>query len=559
MTVDDASFDDAAASGGSDTTPPTVSLSAPTANSTVSGFVPISATATDNVTVDHVDYLVDGQVAATLTSGPFTYSWNSRSVSNGSHAIAVSAVDPAGNSRTTTAITVFVSNQNNNLLQNPSLEQGTSNPPSCWLLGGFGTNTVTWTWTADAHTGTHAENLNISAWTNGDRKLLTAFSSACSPTVIPGHTYTISGWYKSSGRGPVFMAFSTTSGGNGAYSFLAQSPALANQSGWTQASWSTPLIPAGVTNLSIGMGITGGSRLDDDGRLRAVGQRAGSDMTAPTSELACNGGGEDGNGCAATNGWFNSPVEIDLSATDDPGGSGLARIVYTTDGSTPSATNGNTYTGPFSVGQTTTVKYLAIDKAGNVESPSHSHLVPIDIQPPTATVACNNNPCGSGTFNDAVSVTMNATDTGGAGVDQIIYTLDGTTPSLSNGTPYLGAFSLNTNRTIKFVARDRAGNLGTVNTAVVTVDATKPVSTISCNNAACAGPYNASVTVRLSADDGSGSGSPRSATRPTDQIPTRPLERDRLRRTVHGGGNSHRQVPRLRQRRQRREPRDTAS
>ena len=226
--------------------------------------------------VDHVDYLIDGQVAATLTSGPFTYSWNSRSVSNGSHTIAVRAVDLAGNSTTTTAITVFVSNQNNNMLQNPSLEQGTSNPPSCWLLGGFGTNTVTWTWTADAHTGTHGENLNISAWTNGDRKLLTAFSSACSPAVIPGHTYTISGWYKSSGRGPVFMAFSTTTGGNGAYSFLAQSAQLANAAGWTQASWSTPPIPAGVTNLSIGMGITGGSRLGDDGRLRAVGQRAGA-------------------------------------------------------------------------------------------------------------------------------------------------------------------------------------------------------------------------------------------------------------------------------------------
>ncbi len=128
------------------------------------------------------------------------------------------------------------------------------------------------------------------------------------------------------------------------------------------------------------------------------------------------------------------------------------------------------------------------------------------MQPPTATIACNNNPCGSGTFNNAVSVTMNATDTGGSGVDQIIYTLDGTTPSLSNGIPYLGAFSVNTNKTIKFVARDRAGNLGAVNTEVLTVDATPPVSTISCNNAACAGPYNAAVTVRLTADDGSGSG-----------------------------------------------------
>ena len=47
-------------------------------------------------------------------------------------------MNTAGYSR----ITAFVSNQNNNILQNPSLEQGTSNPPSCWLLGGFGTNTV---------------------------------------------------------------------------------------------------------------------------------------------------------------------------------------------------------------------------------------------------------------------------------------------------------------------------------------------------------------------------------------------------------------------------------
>ena len=276
LTVDDAGFDDAAASGGSDTTPPTVSLSAPTANSTVSGFVPIAATATDNVAVDHVDYLIDGQVAATLTSGPYTYSWNSRAVSNGAHTIAVRAVDLAGNSRTTTAITVFVSNQNNNVLQNPSLEQGTSNPPSCWLLGGFGTNTFTWAWTADAHTGTHGENLNISAWTNGDRKLLTAFSSACSPTVIPGHTYTVSGWYKSSGRGPVFMAFSTTSGGNGAYAYLAQSAVLANAVGLDAGELVDAADP-GRGDQPLGRdGHHRRRRLGDDGRLRDVGQRAGA-------------------------------------------------------------------------------------------------------------------------------------------------------------------------------------------------------------------------------------------------------------------------------------------
>jgi peptidoglycan/xylan/chitin deacetylase (PgdA/CDA1 family) len=498
LTVDDLSIDDAAASGGADTTPPTVSLTAPSANSTVSGFVPISANASDNVAVDHVDYLIDGAVAATLTSGPFTYNWNSRSVSNGSHTIAVRAVDTAGNRTTTSATAVFVSNQTNNLLQNPSLEQGTSNPPSCWLLGGYGTNTFTWTWTADAHTGTHAENLNISAYTNGDRKLLTAFSSACSPAVTPGHTYTITAWYKSTAK-PVFMAFSNTTGGNGAYSYLAQSPQQAVAAGWTQTSWSTPVIAAGVTNLSVGMGLTGqaGSLTMDD--FSMSDNAPPPDTTPPTSTLGCNGGGLE-NGCAS--GFYNSPVEVNLSATDDPGGSGVARIIYTLDGTTPSATNGTTYNGPFSVGQTTTVKFVAIDKAGNVEPTVHSQLIQVDMIAPSATIACNSNPCGSGTFANTVSVTISATDTGGAGVDRIVYTTDGSTPTPSSGYDYIGAFSVNTNTTIKFIAIDKAGNAGPVGTQSLQVDALAPTSMISCAGGPCSStPYSGGVLVALSATD----------------------------------------------------------
>ncbi len=461
----------------------------------------ISATATDNVAVDHVDYLVDGALAATLTSGPFNYSWNSRSVSNGSHTISVRAVDIAGNQRTTTPITIFVSNQTGSLLQNPSLEQGSSNPPSCWLLGGYGTNTASWTWTADAHTGTHAENLNITSYTNGDRKLLTNFSSACSPAVVPGHTYTITAWYKSTAR-PVIFAFSNNTGGNGAYSFLAQSPQQSIASGWTQASWSTPAIPAGVTNLSVGMGLTGqaGSLTMDD--FSMFDNAPAPDTTPPTSAITCGGGGDD-SGCPS--GFFNGPVEIDLSASDDPGGSGVSRIVFTTDGSTPTATHGTSYTGPFSVASTTTVKFIAIDVAGNVESPVHSQLVQIDTSPPTATIACNSNPCGSGTFTNTVSVTMTGADTGGSGVDRIVYTTDGSTPTSGHGAVYIGAFSVNTNTTIKFIAIDKAGNSGTVGTQTLQVDALAPTTSISCNSAPCAAsPYNAGVLVALSADDGSG-------------------------------------------------------
>jgi peptidoglycan/xylan/chitin deacetylase (PgdA/CDA1 family) len=501
LTVDDATFDDAAASGGGDTTPPTVSLTSPSAGATLSGFVPISANASDNVAVDHVDYLVDGNLVATLGTGPFTYNWSSRSVANGTHTISVRAVDTAGNKTTTAPITVFVSNQTTNLLQNPSLEQGTSNPPSCWALAGYGTNTYAWTWTSDAHTGTHAENLNISSLTNGDRKLLTSFSSTCSPAVIPGHTYTISVWYKAaSPTKPIIFTFGNTTGGNGAYNFFAQSPGLPASTTWTQASWSTPVIPAGFTNLSVGLGLNnlGQVTMDD---FAMYDNAPPPDTTPPTSLIACNAGDYE-NGCAT--GYYNGPVEVDLSATDDPGGSGVSKIVYTTDGSDPSLTNGTTYTGPFSVSQTRTVKYRAYDKAGNAEA-VHSQLIQIDTIPPTASISCNGGPC-AGWFNSGVSATLAAADSGGSGVDRIIYTTDGSDPSLTNGNAYVGSFSVNTTTTVKYVAVDKAGNVGTVSSQLIQVDTVAPTSSIQCNSATCTtAPYASGVVVSLSAiDDASG-------------------------------------------------------
>ncbi len=483
LTVDDASFDDAAASGGGDTTRPTVSVTSPSAGATV----------------------------------PFTLSWSSRSVSNGAHTISVRAVDTSGNSTTTSPITVFVSNQTNNLLQNPSLEQGTANPPSCWLLGGYGTNTSTWTWTTDAHTGTHAEDLNITSYTNGDRKLLTNFSSTCSPAVIPGHSYTISVWYKAaSPTVPRIFTFGNTTGGNGTYSFFAQSSGLPSSTSWTQATWSTPVIPSNLTNLSIGLGLNNAGQVTMDD-FAMYDNAPAPDTTPPVTLIACNAGDYE-NGCAT--GFYNGPTEVDLSATDDPGGSGVSKIVYTTDGSDPSLTNGATYTGPFSVSQTTTIKYRAYDRAGNAEQ-IHTQLIQIDTIPPTASISCNAGSC-TGWFNSAVSATLSATDSGGSGVSEIVYTTDGSDPSPTHGNVYLGSFSVNTTTTVRYVAVDRAGNVGTVSSQLIQIDTVAPASTIQCNAAACtSAPYGAGVVVTLTAvDNASGVASIRYTTDGTDPTGT---------------------------------------
>lgn len=98
---------------GGDTTPPVVSITAPANAATVSGSaVSITATATDDSgTVSGVQFRVDGNdIVPEDTSSPFGITWNSASVSNGSHALTAVARDPSGNMTTSSTITVTVSN-----------------------------------------------------------------------------------------------------------------------------------------------------------------------------------------------------------------------------------------------------------------------------------------------------------------------------------------------------------------------------------------------------------------------------------------------------------------
>ncbi|MBI2428639.1 MAG: T9SS type A sorting domain-containing protein [Ignavibacteriales bacterium] len=93
-----------------DITAPTVSLTSPTNNSTVSGTTTLSATATDNVGVAGVQFTVDGvNFGSEDVSAPYSLSWNSALAANGSHSIGAIARDAGGN-KTTSSVTVTVSN-----------------------------------------------------------------------------------------------------------------------------------------------------------------------------------------------------------------------------------------------------------------------------------------------------------------------------------------------------------------------------------------------------------------------------------------------------------------
>ncbi|HLG18425.1 MAG TPA: Ig-like domain-containing protein [Bdellovibrionota bacterium] len=95
----------------SDTTPPTISMISPTFGAIVSGTISVYATASDNIGVAGVQFKLDGvNLGAEVTTSPYYFYWNTTSAANGSHSLSAVARDAAGNTATTAAVNVTVSN-----------------------------------------------------------------------------------------------------------------------------------------------------------------------------------------------------------------------------------------------------------------------------------------------------------------------------------------------------------------------------------------------------------------------------------------------------------------
>lgn len=93
-----------------DTTAPTTSITAPANGATVSGTTTVTASASDNVGVTKVEFYLDNVPQATDTTSPYSWSWNTTTSTNGSHALNSKAYDAAANVGTSATVTVTVSN-----------------------------------------------------------------------------------------------------------------------------------------------------------------------------------------------------------------------------------------------------------------------------------------------------------------------------------------------------------------------------------------------------------------------------------------------------------------
>ena len=83
--------------GSGDTTPPTASITSPSAGASVTGTVSVTASATDNVGVTKVEFYVNGALQATDTAAPYLYSWNTTGLAAGTYTLMAKAYDAANN------------------------------------------------------------------------------------------------------------------------------------------------------------------------------------------------------------------------------------------------------------------------------------------------------------------------------------------------------------------------------------------------------------------------------------------------------------------------------
>jgi parallel beta-helix repeat protein len=165
------------------------------------------------------------------------------------------------------------------------------------------------------------------------------------------------------------------------------------------------------------------------------------DTTPPETTLTLSG-------TAGSNGWYTSDVEVNLSAVDNEGGSGVAKTEYSFDG-----VNWQDYSSSFTLSQEgqTTVYYRSADNAGNVE-PTKSQVIKIDKTPSLITVTSPTQ--GPYLTTDTITIDYEASDTV-SGLETATALLDGT--EVNNGQT-IDLSAMAGSHTFNVVATDQAGN-----------------------------------------------------------------------------------------------------
>lgn len=237
--------------------------------------------------------------------------------------------------------------------------------------------------------------------------------------------------------------------------------------------------------------------------ILVVTEGSGEDTTAPeaTAEVT---------GAQNAEGAYVGSASVAVTATD--GGSGVDRIEYAigADGAW------QPYTAPVVVDQvgTHTVRYRALDKAGNVSAEQSVGFTVVapptdDTTAPETSATVDGEKNADGAYIDMATVTVTASDTG-SGVNTIEY-------AIGSGAwrAYTGPVMVHQvgTHTVRYRATDKSGNAAAEKSVEFTVvsappqDTTPPVTGVTVAGSKNSdGAYVGSAKVTVSATDGHGSG-----------------------------------------------------
>jgi peptidoglycan/xylan/chitin deacetylase (PgdA/CDA1 family) len=141
----------------------------------------------------------------------------------------------------TPLLPIMASAQSSNLIANSNFETSTASMPDNWVPESWGSNTSSFTYTKNAHTGNYAAQTTVSNYSNGDAKWIPDAVSTTS-----GNNYSYTDWYESTVTTNIWARYTGT---DGTYSYqwigtVGASPL------WNKTSESIT-IPTGVVAVSI--------------------------------------------------------------------------------------------------------------------------------------------------------------------------------------------------------------------------------------------------------------------------------------------------------------------
>jgi len=508
----------------SDTTPPATSITSPANGATVSGNVTVAASATDNVGVSKVEFYDNGSLSAVVNAAPYSLSWNTALVSNGSHALISKAYDAAGNVGQSAAVTVTV----NNDATAPTV--AISSPAAGATISG----TATISATASDNVGVSKVEFYVNgslkavstaapynyAWNtasvaNGsDSLLVKAYDAAgnvgqssasvtvnnpvadtTAPTVAissPANSATVTGT-------ATVTVSATDNVGVSKVEFYVNGALQATDTASPYTfSWNTTAVANGSYTLTA-------KAYDAAGN---VGQSSSSvavnnpvaDTTAPTVAISSPAAGATVSGTAT----------ISATASDNVG---VSKVEFYVNGVLKATDTASPYSYAWNTTAVANGSYTllakAYDAAGNVGQSSASVTVNNPVADTTVPTVAISSPAASATVSGTATISATASDN--VGVSKVEFYVNGVLKATDTASPYSYAWNTtavaNGSYTLLAKAYDAAGNVGQSSSVSVAVNngvADTKAPTVIVTSPAAGATVSGTATISAAVSDNVG-------------------------------------------------------